>query len=80
MLPVWLLLSVPVMVALPTPPTIVARLPEGWLMIEVLLEVKDVEPVTFVPFNVAEKLILVFPPSEARLMGDDGLEVILSDC
>lgn len=80
MLPVWLLLSVPVIVAEPTPPTRVAVLPEGWLMTEVLLEVKDVEPVTSVPFRVAVKLIVLFPPSEARLIGDEGLEVMLRDC
>jgi hypothetical protein len=79
-LPVWLLLSVPVIVAEPTPPTSVAVLLEGWLMTEVLLEVKDVEPVTSVPFRVAVKLMVVFPPSEARLIGDEGLEVIVSDC
>jgi hypothetical protein len=80
MLPVWLLLSVPVIVALPTPPTIVAMLPEGWLMTDGLFELNDVELVTSVPFKVALKVMVVLPPKVARLMGDEGLDVILSVC
>ena len=49
-------------------------------MTEVLLDVKEVELVTSVPLNVAVKLMVVFPPSVARLIGDEGLEVMVSDC
>jgi hypothetical protein len=80
MLPVWLLLSVPVIVALPTPPTMFAMLLEGWLMTEVLLELKDVELVTSVPFKVAVKVMVLLPPKVARLIGDEGVDVMLSVC
>ena len=80
MLPVWLLLSVPVIVALPTPPAMVAMLLEGWLMTEGLFELNDVELVTSVPFKVALKVMVVLPPKVAKLIGDEGLDVILSVC
>jgi hypothetical protein len=79
-LPVWLLLSVPVIVALPTPPTIVAMLLEGWLMTDGLFELNEVELVTSVPFKVALKVMVVLPPKVAKLIGDEGLDVILSVC
>lgn len=49
-------------------------------MIEVLFELNAVELVTSVPFKVAVKLIVVLPPKVARLIGEEGFEVILSDC
>ena len=76
---VWLLLSVPVMVALPTP-TMVATFAEGVPITDRLLEVKVVEVVTSDPFNVAVKVIVVFEPRAERLIGELGLELRVSAC
>jgi hypothetical protein len=74
-----LLLSVPVMVVLPTP-TIVATLPEGELITEVLLEVKVVELLTSEPFKVAVNVMVVLEPTAERLMGELGFDLSDSVC
>jgi hypothetical protein len=67
------------MVVLPTP-TIVATLPEGELITEVLLEVKVVELLTSEPFKVAVNVMVVLEPTAERLMGELGFDLSDSVC
>lgn len=69
--------SVPVMVTEPVTLPSVPELPDVMLMMLELLEVNVVELVTLFPFNDAAKCTAVPAGLVARLIGVDGVEVIV---